>query len=94
MWILIATPTINSGLIRFATYLLTGKERNEKLILNQLLSHTPDLVALRSPESPVPETFQLYGIVLFADISGTICSLLLIIHLIRLPCLLHRRVYI
>jgi len=39
-------------------------------VLNQLVTHAPDLIAYRDPNAALPETTDTYGVVMFADISG------------------------
>ena len=41
------------------------------LVLEQLASHIPDLVVYRAHNAPLPQTIHSYGVVMFADISGT-----------------------
>ena len=39
-------------------------------VLHQILGHVPDMVVHRHPSSPIPEAVDIYGVLLFADISG------------------------
>ena len=40
--------------------------------LVQLATHVPDTVIMRSPNAPIPDTHNSYGVVMFLDISGII----------------------
>ena len=39
-------------------------------VLEQLITHVPDIVVHRSPKSLIPQTVQSYGVLMFGDISG------------------------
>ena len=39
-------------------------------VLKQLITHIPDIIVHRSPNSEIPETVGSYGVMMFADISG------------------------
>ncbi len=40
-------------------------------VLEQLVTHIPDMVVYRAHNAPMPQTIHSYGVVMFADISGT-----------------------
>ena len=39
-------------------------------VLEQLVTHIPDIVVQRPVNSPNPQTVRSYGVLMFADISG------------------------
>lgn len=41
-------------------------------VLEQLVTHIPDMVVYRAHNAPLPQTIHSYGVVMFADISGKI----------------------
>lgn len=50
---------------------LQGQEETEvNPVLEQLVTHIPDLIAYRVHDAPLPQTIHSYGVVMFADISG------------------------
>ena len=40
-------------------------------VLEQLVTHVPDLIVYRSHDAPLPQTIHSYGVVMFGDISGS-----------------------
>lgn len=43
-----------------------------ELVLEQLAAHIPDLVIQKPVSDHLPQTVHSYGVVVFADISGTL----------------------
>ena len=41
-------------------------------VLEQLVTHVPDLIVYRSHDAPLPQTIHSYGVVMFGDISGSL----------------------
>ena len=63
---------INQTQLRLLIYIITPFPRptGDLYVLHQILGHVPDMVVHRHPSSPIPEAVDIYGVLLFADISG------------------------
>ena len=62
----------NQTQLRLLIYNVTPFPRptGDLCVLHQILGHVPDMVVHRHPSSPIPEAVDIYGVLLFADISG------------------------
>ena len=45
---------------------------DDAFVFKQIVAYVPDMVVHRSPDSPIPQAVETYGVLLFADISGKV----------------------